>query len=697
MPRTPPYATTFEDDFESVGHTYARNFIVTNRCRVLKTDRGPREVARTWLLAAVEEWAEAHPGADKSLTERLRAMREEASGRPTPVGLASGRVGSNVRAVGRLFRLTRAERAVIQFKLATLLVPSICEAVESEGRMPNGGVVSLIAAVTGEAVASVERALEPDGKLATYNLVLVESGTQAVTEKITFIPPVTDLLTSSRVTRRRFADIWIPAAPPATLGISDYAHMGQIVARLEAILSAALDRSERGVNILLHGPPGTGKTQLARLLAQQVGADLRMAGTRRGLSVYRGDASRLASLMTGQEVLAGTRSLVLFDEMEDLFEARTFGGRSPLKTSKESLNSHLEENQVPVIWITNATRSMDPAILRRFTVVVEVPPLDEARRRAFWLREVGDDLQPGEAARLAHRFEVSPAQISGAVRAARLAGRGRAEVPVIEEFLAGNVAATGVIVPPSSPLAIDYQTGILQASVDVDALAERLERAGPRAAATICLHGPPGTGKSEWVRHLAERMERPLHVRRVSDIESMWVGEAEKNVAAAFAQAEREGAVLLFDEADSFLLDRRTAQRRWELTLTNEFLQRLEATRGIVACTTNTYDALDPAVMRRFSVKVEFGYLEPGAAARLFAAAFEPHVGKLDDLASDRVTAQMEGIGDLTPGDFAAVVRRIPFLDAHPSVESLLTELALEIAARCGGVRRVAGFRSSAL
>ena len=199
---------------------------------------------------------------------------------------------------------------------------------------------------------------------------------------------------------------------------------------------------------------------------------------------------------------------------------------------------------------------------------------------------------------------------------------------VAEEVLAGNVAATGA--PPNKPppSGLRYEPGLLNASMDLDVLARRLESAGPSAQATICLHGPPGTGKSEWVRHLAARLQRKIHVHAVSDIESKYVGESETNLARAFERAEQENALLLFDEADSFLLDRRNGQRRWEISLTNEFLQRLEAARGIVACTTNAFDRLDPAVMRRFSIKVELDYLKPEAAVRLFAVAFGPLAGR---------------------------------------------------------------------
>jgi SpoVK/Ycf46/Vps4 family AAA+-type ATPase len=108
----------------------------------------------------------------------------------------------------------------------------------------------------------------------------------------------------------------------------------------------------------------------------------------------------------------------------------------------------------------------------------------------------------------------------------------------------------------------------------------------------------------------------------VSDILSMWVGVAEKNIAEAFDEAARDDAILLFDEADSFLQDRRGAVRSWEVTQVNEFLQQLEAHRGIVACTTNLFKNLDQASLRRFTFKVEFRFLDAARARSLFRAYF---------------------------------------------------------------------------
>ncbi len=113
--------------------------------------------------------------------------------------------------------------------------------------------------------------------------------------------------------------------------------------------------------------------------------------------------------------------------------------------------------------------------------------------------------------------------------------------------------------------AASYSLKTLNTPIDLEALAARLASWSPseRPGVMLCLHGPPGTGKSEFVKYLAHRMGPEVLYRRVSDLRSMWVGETEKAIAAAFRAAEEEGAVLLFDEADSFLRDRRGASRSW--------------------------------------------------------------------------------------------------------------------------------------
>ena len=87
---------------------------------------------------------------------------------------------------------------------------------------------------------------------------------------------------------------------------------------------------------------------------------------------------------------------------------------------------------------------------------------------------------------------------------------------------------------------------------------------------------------------------------------SKYVGETEQNMAAMFREAEAEKAVLLLDEADSFLQDRRGAQRTYEVTEVNEMLQGMERFDGIFICTTNLFDRIDQAALRRFTFKIQF-------------------------------------------------------------------------------------------
>ena len=78
---------------------------------------------------------------------------------------------------------------------------------------------------------------------------------------------------------------------------------------------------------------------------------------------------------------------------------------------------------------------------------------------------------------------------------------------------------------------------------------------------SLCLQGSPGTGKSAVVRYLADRLDLEVIQKRASDLMSMWVGDTEQRIAAAFAEARDADAFLVFDEADSLLADRRFAHR----------------------------------------------------------------------------------------------------------------------------------------
>ena len=194
---------------------------------------------------------------------------------------------------------------------------------------------------------------------------------------------------------------------------------------------------------------------------------------------------------------------------------------------------------------------------------------------------------------------------------------------------------------------------------------------------SLCLQGPPGTGKSAFVRYLAERLGMEIMQKRASDLLSMWVGETEKNIARAFAEARSQEAFLVFDEADSLLADRRMAQRGWEISQVNEMLTWMESHRLPFACTTNFVEKLDPATLRRFTFKVKLGYLTTDQAAEMFRAYFNRTPPK-----------ELAALSVLTPGDFAVVRRAVEVLDLLQDTQALVDMLRTECEAKPDQTRK---------
>ena len=232
------------------------------------------------------------------------------------------------------------------------------------------------------------------------------------------------------------------------------------------------------------------------------------------------------------------------------------------------------------------------------------------------------------------------------------------------------------------PIATGYDLSLLNADRDLLQLSSGLKRL---QVASLCFYGPPGTGKSELGRFLADEVGKPLLLKRASDIVSKWVGETEKQIANMFDEARESDAVLLLDEADSYLRDRRGANNPWEVTQVNELLTQMEAFDGIFICTTNLMENLDQASLRRFAFKIKLDYLTPPQRGRMFVQEYVRIGGSESEAqaCSNRVM-QLER---LTPGDFANVARQLRFHSTQPSASDFLELLAQETRQKQGSHR----------
>ena len=627
---------------------------------------------------------------EKASAKKLRCVEEALRMECADIPARRDRTALRLRRLGKTAGLTRTDLDILELLLRyethAVFESMVDDILDSPGRSmlvlnEHGRAVSLILGLKARTIQSRLRAGAP---LVRSGFVTIDDdGDLAIQRRLR------RLATAPGAGNIDITRLLLDVAPPAELEWTDFGHVAADRDHVEKLLRGALDNGTPGVNVLLYGSPGTGKTEFCKALAARLGVTLYSVGEADDDGDEPSRKQRLEELRLAQRLIArDRRSLLLFDEMEDLL-GDSFGGFGmfgPLRSSRSReaasrvfMHRLLEQAPSPTLWTMNDADEVSPAILRRMMFALELRPPTTAVRARVWARQLDrHDIaaSPEEVAALACEFDAAPGVAAGATAAASLAGGDIAAVRTGVRSLARLLS--GDRPPQGTPTRFD--PALIRADTDPATLADRLS-ASKHQRFSLCLQGPPGTGKSAYVRYLAERLGLEILQKRASDLMSMWVGQTEKTIARAFAEARDAGAFLVFDEADSFLADRRLAERSWEVRQVNEMLTWMESHPLPFACTINFAERLDPATLRRFVFKVTLDYLAPGQAETAFRSHFDlPPPPSLATLAA------------LTPGDFAVVRNKAEILGVPQDPEALAEMLHAECAARPDRPRAI-GFR----
>jgi transitional endoplasmic reticulum ATPase len=454
------------------------------------------------------------------------------------------------------------------------------------------------------------------------------------------------------------------------------------------VLSTIICKTKGGSNILLHGQAGTGKTEIIKSLARHLNKKIYFI---KDENASDGVKKRLASIEACESTVDIDKSIIVVDEADSMLNTVASHLINGENVEKGFVNKFLEERKGKIIWIINDAYRIEDSALRRFAFSMHFKRMNKKQRMLMWqnvleAKGLNNFLDHTEIKDFSEKHEVNTAGIALALNGVE---------PILQEQNKEELKSKiDIILKNHKELlygeskkhirnnSINYSLEGLNMDTDpvyiINVLNSfKANKADGIRNMNLMLSGAPGTGKTEFARHLSRELEIDMVTKTASELISCYVGDTEKNIRYAFNEAREQESMLFIDEADTFLYPRESAQRSWEISHTNEMLYQIESFEGILICATNFYKNLDPASIRRFNIKVNFDYLNNDGKFLFYNKILSGLIKENNNNDESLIRNRLSTIQNLTPGDFKVVYQKNFYMDKSTN-DSLLKDLAME-------------------